>query len=120
MLLRLDKLKVPKLEQIHPVSSRATNLEQNQSTVLVVYTSIGVNIPLPSFRRTSMISSFSRLSSMSLWPAKAYRALYVSFFAAGGAAGGGGGGARLMEDAESVRPWLVPLIAANGWGTGLD
>ena len=104
MLLRLGKLKVPKLEQNHPISLRATNLKQSQSVLPVALISIAVNIPLPSFRSTSITSSFSRVSSISLWPAKAYRALYVSFFAAGGAAGGGGGGARLMEDTESARP----------------
>ena len=38
---------------------------------------------------------------------------------AGGSASGGGGGARFVEDEEPVIPWLMPFIAAIGWGGGL-
>ena len=40
------------------------------------------------------------------------------FRAAGGAEGGGAGAGRLrsVEDADSDRPWWMPLIAASGCG----
>lgn len=40
------------------------------------------------------------VSSLLLWPMKAYSALYVSFFWADG---GGGGGALAMEEVEWLR-----------------
>lgn len=59
-------------------------------------------IPLPSFERISMISFSTSVSSFSLWPAKAYKALYV-FLLGAEIGGGGGGGALVAEDEEVLR-----------------
>lgn len=56
-----------------------------------------VGLPFDSFCKTSITSSFSMVSSLLLWPVKAYSALYVSFFWTGG---GGGGGALATEEVE--------------------
>lgn len=70
------------------------------------------DLPLPSFERISMTSFSSSVSSFSLWPAKAYKALYVFFLAAGVGGGGGGGGARVIEEEEVLRLWLIPFTPA--------
>lgn len=51
-----------------------------------------------------MISSFLRLSSPLVWPAKSYNALKVGSCggAAGAAGGGGGGGGARPEEDEGV------------------
>lgn len=59
-----------------------------------------VGLPFVSFCRTSITSSLPMVSSLLLWPMKAYSALYVSFFDADG---GGGGGALAMEEVEWFR-----------------
>lgn len=48
-----------------------------------------------------MTSSLPMVSSLLLWPMKAYSALYVSFLWTDG--GGGGGGALAMEEVEWLR-----------------